>query len=90
MTPGVAFFYGGGVANKNIISTMYQSYVTMGLISVLWVIIGFSLCFGKDANGSGIIGYPATYYLYNDVGAQPEPTLASTVPLTVFSMFQVL
>jgi len=55
MTPGVAFFYGGGVGHKNVIGTMFQSFVTMGLVSVLWVWIGFSLAFGKDANGSGKI-----------------------------------
>ena len=54
MTPGVAFFYGGAVGHKNVIGTMFQSFVTMGLVSVLWVWVGFSLAFGKDANGSGI------------------------------------
>lgn len=90
MTPGVAFFYGGMVHHKNIISTMYQSFVAMGLISVLWVIIGFSLAFGKDANGNRIIGYPSSYYMFNNVGANPEPTLAGTIPLSIFAMFQMM
>lgn len=90
MTPGVAFFYGGAVNHKNVISTMYQSFICMGLISVLWVIVGFSLAFGKDANGSGILGYPRTFYMYNDVGATPDPDLASTIPLSIFSMFQLM
>eukprot|EP01041_Mallomonas_annulata_P008860 gene8860-18356_t len=90
MTPGLAFFYGGMVNHKNVISTMYQSFVSMGLISILWVIIGFSLAFGKDANRSGIIGYPATFYMYSNVGANPDPALASTIPLTIFSMFQLM
>jgi ammonium transporter, Amt family len=91
MTPGVAFFYGGGVGNKNVIGTMFQSFVTMGIISVLWVWIGFSLAFGKDANGSGVMGYPATYYLYNNVGAaNDDGNLSGKVPITVFSMFQLM
>jgi Amt family ammonium transporter len=90
MTPGAAFFYGGMVDHKNVISTMYQSFVTMGIVSILWVIVGFSLAFGKDANGSGIMGYPKTYFMYNDVGGNPEPTLAPTIPLTIFSMFQLM
>lgn len=89
MTPGLAFFYGGMVKEKNVISTMYQAFVAMGTISVLWVIVGFSLAFGKDANGSGIYGYPATFYMFNDVGPNPHPTLAPTVPLVIFSMFQL-
>ena len=44
----------------------------MGIVSLLWVIVGFSLAFGKDANGSGVMGYPRTYFMYNDVGANPE------------------
>ena len=48
MTPGLSFFYGGMVGAKNVISTMLQSFIAMGLISVLWVVIGFSLCFGDD------------------------------------------
>ena len=48
MTPGLSFFYGGMVGAKNVISTMLQSFIAMGLISVLWVVVGFSLCFGDD------------------------------------------
>jgi ammonium transporter, Amt family len=62
----------------------------MGIISILWVIVGFSLAFGKDANGSGILGYPKTFYMYNDVGANPDPMLCGTIPLTAFSMFQLM
>ena len=51
MTPGLSFFYGGMVGAKNVISTMLQSFIAMGLISVLWVVIGFSLCFGDDIGG---------------------------------------
>jgi hypothetical protein len=61
MTPGVAFFYGGLVNSQNVVTTMYQSFIAMGVISVLWTIIGFSLAFGES--GGGIIGNPSTYFM---------------------------
>ena len=51
MTPGLAFFYGGMVDRKNVISTMLQSFVALGVISILWVVFGFSLCFGDSIGG---------------------------------------
>src|SRR3984893_14153671 len=51
MTPGLAFFYGGMVHRKNVISTMIKSMVAAGVISVLWVVVGYSLCFGKSIGG---------------------------------------
>ena len=50
MTPGLAFFYGGMVDRRHVISTMLQSFVALGVISVLWVLVGFSLCFGELAS----------------------------------------
>ena len=60
MTPGLAFFYGGMVNKKNIISTMLQSFVALGVVSLLWVLVGFSLCFGDSYYG--IIGDPRTFF----------------------------
>ncbi|HMH31494.1 MAG TPA: hypothetical protein VK543_00600, partial [Puia sp.] len=51
MTPGLAFFYGGMVHRKNVISTMIKSLIAAGVVSVLWVVVGYSLAFGKDING---------------------------------------
>src|SRR5712691_6969720 len=51
MTPGLSFFYAGMVSTKNVISTMLQSFIALGVISLLWVIVGFSLCFGTSLNG---------------------------------------
>ena len=51
MTPGLAFFYGGMVSKKNVLSTMMQSFVCMGVITIIWVIFGFSLAFGDDIGG---------------------------------------
>src|SRR3954467_9960343 len=58
MTPGLSFFYGGMVGFRNVVSTMLQSFVALGIISLLWVLVGFSLAFGKDVNGWGLIGNP--------------------------------
>src|SRR6266851_6405103 len=51
MTPGLAFFYGGMVNRKNVLSTMMKSVIAAGLVSVLWIVVGYSLCFGPDVNG---------------------------------------
>lgn len=51
MTPGLAYFYGGMIDTKNIISTMLQSFIAMGVISVVWIVVGFSLAFGDDMGG---------------------------------------
>src|SRR6195256_5563312 len=51
MTPGLAFFYGGMVHRKNVLSTMMKSFVATGIVSVLWIVVGYSLCFGDDIGG---------------------------------------
>lgn len=87
MTPGLSFFYGGMINKKNIISTMLQSFVALGVISVLWVLVGFSLAFG-DSFG-GIIGNPLTYFNFNNVGGEPNTDFAETIPFLVFALFQL-
>ena len=93
MTPGLSFFYGGMVGAKNVISTMLQSFIAMGLISVLWVVIGFSLCFGDDIGG--VIGNPLTFLMFQNVGAEVYTTPAgnvmggATIPLALFALFQM-
>ena len=88
MTPGLSFFYGGMVGFKNVVSTMLQSVVALGVISLLWVFVGFSLAFGDDLGGLGLIGDPRTFFMFRGVGGETSP-LATTVPLLVFSMFQL-
>ena len=87
MTPGLAFFYGGMVDKKNVISTMLQSFVALGVISVLWITVGFSLCFGESIGG--IIGNPVTYFAFNGVGLAPNGDFASTIPFLLFALFQL-
>ena len=87
MTPGLAFFYGGMVRKKNVISTMLQSFICMAIISVIWTIAGFSLAFGDSIGG--VIGDPRTFFLMNGVlDGKPWPA-APTVPLAVFAFFQL-
>ena len=87
MTPGLAFFYGGMVDRKHIISTMLQSFVALGVISVVWVLVGFSLCFGESLGG--VIGNPMTYLAFRKVGLSPNVDFAGTIPFLLFALFQL-
>jgi ammonium transporter, Amt family len=89
MTPGLAFFYGGMVSKKSIISTMLQSFIALGIVSMLWFVVGFSLAFGDDLGGYGIVGNPLTFFMFNNVGTAPHPTLGSGLPLVLFAAFQL-
>ena len=87
MTPGLSFFYAGMVSTKNVISTMLQSFIALGVITLVWIAVGFSLCFGDSING--LIGDPRTYFMFSGVGGTTHPDLAPTIPLVVFAMFQL-
>ncbi len=87
MTPGLSFFYGGMVHRKNVISTMLQSYVAMGIISILWVFVGFSLAFGESIGG--FIGNPFTFFMFQGVREFTHAELAPTIPLALFALFQL-
>jgi Amt family ammonium transporter len=89
MTPGLAFFYGGMVSKSNIISTMLQSFVALGVVTVVWYVVGFSLAFGDDLNGWGIVGNPTTFFMFNNVGTAPHPTVGAGLPLVLFAAFQL-
>jgi Amt family ammonium transporter len=86
MTPGLGFFYGGMVGKKNVISTMLQSFMAMVIVTVLWVLIGFGLCFGPSIGG--IIGDPSANLLFQGVNANTAWELAPTIPLLLFAFFQ--
>ena len=97
MTPGLSFFYGGMVRPKNVISTMLQSFIVMGFVSVIWVVFGFGLAFGNDI--CHVIGNPADFLLMKNVGVQnitdPEREISTigiattTIPLALFALFQM-
>jgi len=91
MTPGLALFYGGMVHRKNVLSTMMKSVVAAGVVSVLWVVVGFSLCFGDTIGG--FIGNPSTFLFFKNV-LSGAPVLQGgtpmTIPLLLFSLFQLM
>ncbi|MDP4248164.1 MAG: ammonium transporter, partial [Bacteroidota bacterium] len=88
MTPGLAFFYGGMVNRKNVLSTMMKSVVAAGVVGVLWIVVGYSLCFGDSVRG--LFGNPLTHFLYKGVASGKPWTLAPTIPKPLFSMFQLM
>lgn len=88
MTPGLAFFYGGMVHRKNVISTMMKSVVAAGIVGVLWVVVGFSLAFGKSVGG--FIGDPTTFLFFKNVTSGAPWSLAPTIPLVLFALFQMM
>ena len=87
MTPGLSYFYGGMVSAKNIISTMLQSFVALGVITVLWFVVGFSLSFGDSIGG--FIGEPRTYLMDNNEGTAAHSPIATGIPFVLFAAFQL-
>jgi Amt family ammonium transporter len=84
MIPGLAMFYGGLVRSKNVLGTIMHSYVAMGIISVLWVIVGYSMCFGKNVFG-GWFGWNPDYFFLKGID---NNIMDAGIPEYVFSMFQ--
>ncbi len=97
MTPGLSFFYGGMVRKKNVISTMLQSFIVMGFVSVVWVVFGFGLAFGDDI--CHVIGDPTDFFMMRNVGVAnvTDPSseqsqiglVTTTIPLALFALFQM-
>lgn len=88
MTPGLAFFYGGMVHRKNVISTMIKSVAAAGVVSVLWIVVGYSLAFGDSLGG--IIGNPSTHLFFKGVASGEPWSLAPTIPKPLFACFQLM
>ena len=84
--PGLALFYGGLVRKKNVLSTMMQSFALMAVVTVLWALFLFSLCFGP---GNSVIGGFSNLFLHG-VGAAPDPDYAATIPLQTFMVYQLM
>jgi ammonium transporter, Amt family len=87
MTPGLAFFYGGMVRKKNVLSTMLQAFASMVVITLLWVIVGFSLAFGDSVYG--LFGDPRTFIMLRGVLDGDPWKLAPTIPFILFAFFQL-
>jgi ammonium transporter, Amt family len=88
MTPGLAFFYGGMVNRKNVLSTMMKSVVAAGIVGVLWIVVGFSLCFGDSIGG--FIGNPTTHLFFKGVASGEPWSLATSIPKSLFAVFQLM
>ena len=87
MTPALAFFYGGMVRRKNVLSTLTMTYIFMALIGVQWLLFGYTLAFGTDING--LIG-GLNYLGFSQVGAAPNGAYCKTIPHSLFAAFQMM
>src|SRR5512132_2951290 len=89
MTPGLAFFYGGLVRAKNVVQTMNLSIVCMGLVGVLWALVGYSVAFSPGGALDRVVG-GFSWVGLSGVGDAPEPSLAATIPHSSFMLFQAM
>lgn len=87
MTPGLALFYGGMVRKRNVLSIMMQSYIAIGIVTVIWVLFGYSLAFGPDQ--AHLIG-SLDWFGLKGVGLNPNPDYAPTIPHLLFFMYQLM
>lgn len=88
MTPGLAFFYGGLVRKTEILTTMFQTFICLGLVAVIWVLGGFSLVFGPDVGR--VIGNPLTFFGMRGIGGEANAKYAATIPFIVFFAYQMM
>jgi Amt family ammonium transporter len=89
MLPGLALFYGGLVRAKNVLSTIMHSFFGLAIVTVVWVIVGFSLAFGSSIGELGIVGNPMDFFFFfNGVGM--EPAEGSDIPFVLFATFQMM
>ena len=88
MTPGLAFFYGGLVERKNALTIMFQVFISIGIVGLLWIFGGFSLVFGDDIGG--IIGNPFQFFALKDVTFTVDLRYSETIPFILFFMYQMM
>ncbi len=86
MLPGLALFYGGLVRRKNVLSTIMHSFFGLALISIVWVLVGFSLAFAPGNQFVGGLDYAG----FMNVGAAPSATYGPTIPFVLFAAFQLM
>ena len=87
MTPGLALFYGGMVRSKNVLGTFMQSLIMISVISIEWVLVGYSMSFGPDVGGF-LCNF--SWFALNSVGSAPSHTYATTIPQNVFMIYQCM
>lgn len=88
MIPGLAIFYGGLVERKNSLTIMYQTFIAIGIVTLLWIFGGFSMTFGKDIGG--IIGNPLTFFAFNNVNVAPNTQFSPNIPFILFFVYQLM
>lgn len=88
MTPGLAFFYGGLVRKRSILIIMMQSFMSMGVVTLIWIFGGFGLAFGRDYGG--IIGDFKDYFALANVDLNPNILHGATIPFALFFAFQLM
>lgn len=88
MTPGLAFFYGGLVERKNSLSMMFQSFIAIGIVPILWIFGGYSLVFGNDIYG--VIGNPAQFFAFRNFPLLMTELYDNTIPILLFFMYQMM
>lgn len=88
MTPGLAFFYGGLVERKNALTIMFQIFICIGIVTLLWVFGGFSLVFGDDIGG--VIGNPFQYFAFKDITYMINLNYSNNIPFLMFFMYQLM
>ena len=89
MTPGLAFFYAGFVRSKNVLGTLMHSFITIGVVGVLWVVVGYSLAFGPDVQGWGLIGN-LDHIGLSGVGVEGDSQAGPGIPHELFMIFQAM
>jgi len=89
MLPGLALFYGGLVRAKNVLSTIGHSFFGLAIVTVIWVIVGFSLAFAPSVGDLGIVG-GLDFIFFQDVGMEPNPDYAPGIPFVLFATFQMM
>ena len=88
MVPGLALFYGGMVRNKNVLATLMQVLVLLAVVSLQWAVLGYTLAFGPDAGGAGVVGGLDHLFLEGVSATEPDPAYAATIPAIAFVAFQ--
>ncbi len=88
MTPGLAFFYGGLARKNNILTIMTQSFLSVGITTIMWIFGGFGLAFGRDIGG--MIGNPADFFLMRHVTSFPNMFHGATIPFLMFFLYQLM
>src|SRR5687767_6018491 len=85
--PGLILFYGGLVRRKNVLGTMMHSLVLMSVMSVVWLVYGYSMAFGE---GNAFFGQPGQYFMLKGVGGAPNSDYAASIPHSSFMLFQMM